>query len=167
MDKHPLAGLTELETLHQPQVKDLAWALLAPPLLAPRNCSAHWLGPAWCEHAWRDYYPRLLELDANPLPLQAYINDRKDHRLGSYFESLLEFWLADPANNLYRLIASHIAIRDGQQTLGELDFLVQDKASGQFQHWEVAVKFYLGIQAGGNYEYWVGPGLGGRLDLKV
>jgi hypothetical protein len=165
--KKPLATLADLQVFHHHLVKDLAWALLAPPLLLPRNTGAQWLGHAWCQRAWRDYLPRLLQLDADPSPLHTHMQNRKDKRLGSHFESLLEFWLADPANTLYRFVASHVAIRDKLQTIGELDFLVQDKASGQFQHWEVAVKFYLGIRPGGDHANWVGPGLGDRLDLKV
>jgi hypothetical protein len=159
--------LADLHDYRQPLVRDMAWALRASPLLAPRSNDVQWLGPGWCERAWRDYRPRLEALDADPAALQTHLAGQRDKRLGSHFESLLAFWLADPANSLYRLVASHIPIRDGNRTLGELDFLVQDKASGRFQHWEVAVKFYLGVKAGGDYHHWVGPGLGDRLDLKV
>jgi hypothetical protein len=62
------------------------------------------------------------------------------------------------------LIAQNIQIQSAKRTLGELDYLIRD--GDEVVHLEVAVKFYLSVTAG-DHEYWVGPALRDRLDLKV
>lgn len=151
-------------------MRDLAWVLASPPLLAPVSRSPQkirWLNTAWADRAWCCSETWLAALDHDPAPLLEALARDSDHRLGSYFESLLAFWLAWPGNPLYRLIAHGLAIRSSGRTLGELDFLVEDRQSGEIQHWEVAVKFYLGIREGRGHENWIGPGMRDRLDLKV
>ncbi len=150
-----------------PAVRDLAWAIASPPLLNPRSPGVRWLNAAWCERAFRASYDWLAALDQNPEPLLSALAQRSDPRLGSYFEALLAFWLTWEDNPLYRLIGRNLAVRSKNLTLGELDFLVEERQSGELQHWEVAVKFYLGVAAGGELSHWVGPGLKDRLDLKV
>lgn len=155
-------------------VRDLAWVLASPPLLAPtcqdspaNHSKIRWLGTAWSDLAYAASEEWLAELDRHPGPLLASLACRPDRRLGSYFENLLSFWLSWPANPLYRLLGHGLPVRVDNRTLGELDFLVEDRSSGEIQHWEVAVKFYLGIRAGREHENWIGPGLRDRLDLKV
>ncbi len=148
-------------------VRDLAWVLASPPLLQPPANGVSWLDAGWCKHAYAASEEWLVALDHCPVPLLATLEQRKDQRLGSYFEGLLAFWLAWPENPLYRLVGQNLAVRDGKRTQGELDFLVQDRQSGELQHWEVAVKFYLGTASGGAHANWQGPGLKDRLDLKV
>ncbi len=151
----------------QPVVRDLAWALASPPLLNPSPADVRWLNAAWCERAFRASYNWLAALDQNPGPLLSALARRGDPRLGSYFEALLAFWLTWEDNPLYRLVGRNLAVRSKNLTLGELDFLVEERQSGELQHWEVAVKFYLGVAPGGVLSQWVGPGLKDRLDLKV
>lgn len=154
-----------------PVVRDLAWVLGSPPLLrASRSAAAdspRWLDAAWCRHTLQASTDWLTGLDADPAPLLAHLAHEHDHRLGSHFESLLAFWLAWPDNPAYQLIARNLAVREAGRTLGELDFLVRDRHSGVLQHWEVAVKFFLGVRPGGDASAWIGPGLRDRLDLKL
>lgn len=155
-----------------PQVRDLAWVLASPPLLSPaRSRTAtgrpvHWLNASWCTAMYEASHDWLRSLDNTPEPLLAALADR-DSRLGRYFENLIGFWLAWPENPFYRLVQRSLAICSQHRTLGELDFLVEDRRSGRLQHWEVAVKFYLGTVPGGDYRHWLGPALHDRLDLKV
>lgn len=150
-------------------VRDLAWALRSPPLLRTPagEEQVRWLDEDWCERAYQAYAPRLAELDHNPAALLAHLQEKTDKRLGSQFEALLEFWLADPANGRYRLLAHGLPIRSGKQTLGELDFVVQELASGEIEHWEVAIRFYLGTQPDHEQSSWIGIDPSDRLDLKV
>lgn len=160
------------QSFNTQQVRDLAWVLASPPLLAParsRTTSGlpvHWLSTAWSTSVLDASHSWLLELDREPSALLATLAAR-DGRLGRYFENLLAFWLAWPGNPFYRLLHRGVAICSHRRTLGELDFLVEDKRSGKLQHWEVAVKFYLGTAPGGGYSHWIGPALKDRLDLKV
>lgn len=153
-----MTGVPWLRWRHQ-AVRDLAWAMASPPLLTPVNESACWPGNDWCQQVWHDSRDWLSELDRDPAPLLQVLSARRDPRLGSYFEGLLAFWLASPANRRYRLIAGNLPVRAHRQTLGELDFLVEDRLQGEIQHWEVAVKFYLGVAAdSGDAAGWIGPG---------
>jgi len=65
------------------------------------------------------------------------------------------------------LIERNLQINDGERTLGEMDFIVRDNKSGRYAHWELAIKFYLGIGDTVNHAAWHGPGKKDRLDLKV
>ncbi|MDF3029504.1 MAG: hypothetical protein K0R03_62 [Moraxellaceae bacterium] len=149
-----------------PVVRDLAWVLASPPLLQPSGTGLRWLNDAWGERAFRASEGWLAALDQHPAPLRDVLA-RRPGRLGTYFETLLLFWLSWPGNPLYRLVAHNLPVRTKTRTLGELDFLVEERASGALQHWEVAVKFYLGVAPGGAHAGWIGPGLKDRLDLKV
>lgn len=126
----------------------------------------HWISQAWSESALESSLEWLNALDRHPAPLLSALSG-SDGRLGHYFENLLAFWLSWPANPQYRLVSHGTPIRSRNLTIGELDFLVEDRRSGRLQHWEVAVKFYLGVQPEGDYRYWVGPALKDRLDIKV
>lgn len=154
-------------------VRDLAWVLGSPPLLCPRDThgeqagAPRWLDQAWCDRAVAVSQAWLARLDRDPEPLQAHLARERDHRLGSHFESLLAFWLGWPDNPLCQLVARNLPVRVDGRTLGEFDFLVRDRANGELQHWEVAVKFFLGVQSGGQARHWIGPGLRDRLDLKL
>lgn len=145
------------------EVRDLAWVIGSPPLLTQPgwpdsgDCR-HWLS---CSQDW------LATLDADPAALLGFLAEARDHRLGHAVERLLCFWLSWPDNPCYRLVAHQVAIREDGRTLGELDFVVRSMATGQLEHWEIAVKFFLGIAPGGRLRDWVGPGLRDRLDLKV
>lgn len=154
------------------QVRDLAWVLASPPLLQPsrsHTADGHpvrWINMAWCESVLQTSLDWLHQLDREPSPLLEALAGR-DGRLGHYFENLLAFWLSWEANPLYRLVYRGLRVCSKQRTIGEMDFLVEDRRSGALQHWEVAVKFYLGTHPGGDYRHWVGPALQDRLDLKV
>ncbi|WP_237062621.1 DUF1853 family protein [Microbulbifer zhoushanensis] len=82
-------------------------------------------------------------------------------RLGVYFENLWAFAFQQHPD--YRLLHRNLPLRAGGRTLGELDFVVHHLPSGLTEHWEIAVKFYLQVQG----EFWVGPGLRDRLDIKL
>ena len=90
---------------------------------------------------------------------------QKDQRLGSYFETLWSFALQ--LNPRYQLIERNLQIHDGERTLGEMDFIVLDNETGRYAHWELAIKFYLGVDDTVNLDAWHGPGKKDRLDLKV
>lgn len=90
-------------------------------------------------------------------------NDQQQNtgRLGVYFENLWEFAFRHHPD--YELLHRNLPLRADGRTLGELDFVVHHLPSGATEHWEVAVKFYLQVDA----KHWVGPGLRDRLDIKL
>ncbi len=141
-----------------PAVRHLAWLCQAPPLInASSVFDVRTALPS-------DYHEQLHELDQNPEPLHARLADANNRRLGRYFENLYHFLLSDVLN--WTVLLRNVPVRNEQgRTLGELDFIVRNPATGRLQHHEVAVKFYLAFDTGYTTR-WYGPNARDRLDLK-
>lgn len=141
---------------------NLLWAVTTEDI--SRDSSLPWL-PRPRRDAINAYFSRADIRDRLAPALEASIRrcdeQQKNTRLGAYFENLWEF--AFTRHPDYRLLHRNLPLRADGRTLGELDFVVQHLPSGATEHWEVAVKFYLQVE--GNY--WVGPGLRDRLDIKL
>ncbi|XOV88814.1 MAG: DUF1853 family protein [Pseudomonadota bacterium] len=128
--------------------RDLAWCLQSPALLANER---------WCEQ---------LPLDVTPISLPAPAHPHR-FRLGQQFERLLLAWLE--ASDRYQCLYHNLQVQDGKRTLGEFDFLVRSlvETSHPVEHWEAAVKFYLGTGDLNCTNRWFGPNTADRLDLKL
>lgn len=146
-------------------VRDLAWAIASPPLLIPEKTACIWYKDKWYQDLYVSSKDWLHKLDDDPEQLQDRLDSQKDRRLGRYFETLWAFWLEHSSR--FDVIEQNLPLRDDGKTLGEIDFLVFDKKLGKCLHWEVAVKFYLGVGNTRRHANWHGPGKKDRLDLKV
>lgn len=160
-----LAVMTNAIPYRTAAVRDLAWSLQSPPLLCRRDAGVRWPESAWYKNAYREFAPVLQQLDSRPEPLLNFLDGRKDRRLGNYFETLLRYWLVESTR--YSLLYANLPLRDKEKTLGEFDFIVRDEVSGKTLHWEVAVKFYLGVGDTTQACNWWGPARRDRLDLKT
>lgn len=162
-----------------PLVRELAFCIASPPLLA------HW--PASLAHHanqfisaqdivlpdyqfWQqqfvNYLPRLQQLDIHPQQLEQHISSLRSRRLGIRFEHLLAFWLQDNTYHPFTLLGQGIKRMDGQRTVGEIDFLILNQDTQHIEHWEVAIKFYLG-ESHLNPEHWLGANRRDSLDRKL
>jgi len=148
-----------------PEVRDLAWSLCSPALLQRRDAGVHWPDDAWYASIGKQFRPQLSRLDANPQALHAILAQRRDRRLGHYFETLWRYWLEH--NPAYRLLHANLPVRTAGNTLGEFDLLVHDRQTDKVLHWELAIKFYLGTGDTRHPANWWGPGKRDRLDLKT
>lgn len=148
-----------------PLVRDLYWALSSTPLLSRPDAGIRWPDSDWFSDISRAYADRLATLDENPQPLHDAIQAQKDRRLGRYFETLWRFWLEN--NGRYRLLYANLPVRSADRTLGEFDLLVEDGKTGNTLHWELAVKFYLGVGDTTQPQNWLGPAQHDRLDIKT
>jgi len=148
-----------------PLVRDLAWALSSPPVLQRSDPQVRWPENNWFKQISGKYADVLERLDRDPRPLRKIVDARKDRRLGSYFETLWHFWLN--SNRRYRLLFANLPLHSGSRTLGEFDFLVKDQKTGKTLHWEIAVKFYLGMADTSQPTNWLGPARRDRLDIKT
>ena len=153
-----LATHAPWETYRRPYVRDLAYVLACPNLLT------EWLdfAPHQNTHAifvhsasfWRQqfeaYQRRLEELDSTNAyqALTRYLLKRPSpNRLGFHFEGLLSFWLQDGfARKLhpYETLASNVQLYNGKQTIGELDLILYNHKEHLMEHWELAIKFFMG-----------------------
>lgn len=148
-----------------PHVSNLAWAISSPPLLLPDDSECTWYSNAWYRQASVESAELMQQADREPSKLESMLAEQPDRRLGNYFETLWAYWLS--TNPRFELLGRNLQINDQGRTIGELDFIVFDRAVGKCLHWEVAIKFYLGLGDTGMQRNWLGPGKKDRLDLKV
>ena len=161
-------------------VRDLAWVIRSPVLLnadyyadgtsynagkTAQHRYAEILDDKFCVQLYGEHYAWLLQQDQSPQRLHNWLAQRKSHRLGYYFEHLVEYWLRHLVGEGY--FAAHVPVRRGKQTLGEFDFLFAQPGANELQHWEVAVKFYLAHRHEDDSILFYGPQARDRLDLKV
>jgi len=149
---------------HQ-SVRDLAWAVTSPPLITQLSHSCVWPDSQWYQSIAEETLPWLHSVDADPAELDELLAAQNDRRLGRYFETLWLYWLRH--NKRYQIIENNLQIIIDGETLGELDLIVFDRVTKQTAHWELAVKFYLGIGNTREMSNWHGPNLHDRLDIKV
>jgi len=162
-----LASLADFPSrLRHPQVRDLAWAILSPPLLGEGPwCQRHPLSASRWSSEPGLLADWLLRLDEQPSALQTWLAQNNLRRLGTYYERLWQFALCQAPD--VELLIANLPIRQANHTLGELDLLLRD-AQG-VHHLELAVKFYLGLGEGDctRHDHWIGPGCQDRLDTKL
>lgn len=147
-------------------VRDLAWTIGSPTLLDPLHAafSGRVLDDAFFSTRLAEAEAWLCELDRNPEPLHTFIEAHHSHRLGHYFESLVEFWLRHlGAANL----RTRLQVGEPGHSIGEFDFVFRKEGWGGWQHWEAAVKFYLQQAPGQEWAGFIGPNPRDRLADKL
>lgn len=172
------------ESYHHPVVRDIAWILTTPPLLAASLHSS--IAPALpCLATLNTDTARqwLNTLENNPT-LLGELNRSNYRRLGLYCEALVAFIFKQPqAFHNYHLRAKNLQITKEGRTLGELDFIFSDD-NGQYAHLEMAVKYYLfdaltpgattkgpeneiQVSVATSADQFIGPNRKDRLDIKI
>jgi hypothetical protein len=169
-------------------VRDLSWLLRSPALLA-RGAFGDLLSDPFAPRLFGPdpdvAMAHLLQrLERDPAPLAATQASGRERRLGRYAERLFSVWLGEVPG--LKRVAMGLPVREpqpGGRTLGECDALFQTP-TGAFEHWELAVKFYLEIDDGSasavtsarapgpqpdlrGCERYVGAGLADRFDWKL
>jgi len=141
-------------------LRHLAWLLSAPPLWQE----------AWRWHLSPREQDRIrMTLDhwaAHPETGPAFLRDTPAPRLGLYFERLYDCLMTELLG--WEKVINNLPVRGQGRTLGELDFIFRNPDTGELEHHEVAVKFYLGHPGPDGIEpLWYGPNARDRLDLKT
>ncbi|WP_201503020.1 DUF1853 family protein [Psychrobacter cibarius] len=168
------------DVYQRPYVRDLAYVLACPNVLtewldfAPHQ-NTHTVS-VHSAHFWKQqfaaYQQRLEELDSTNAyqVLTRYLLKRPSpNRLGFHFEGLLSFWLEDGfARKLhpYETLASNVQLYNGKQTTGELDLILYNHQDKLTEHWELAIKFFMG-SAPFAPENWVGINSNDNLQRKM
>lgn len=174
------ANYAPWEAYQRPYVRDLAYILACP------NVLTEWLDflphqnihtvSVHSAHFWRQqfeaYQQRLKELDTTNdyQALTRYLLKRPSpNRLGFHFEGLLSFWLEDGfARKLhpYETLANNVQLYNGKQTIGELDLILYNHEEKLTEHWELAIKFFMGAAP---FEpiNWVGINSNDNLQRKM
>jgi hypothetical protein len=152
--------------LRHPEVRDLAWVILAPPMLSetPWPQRHPLTGSDWVQSP-QQLADWLIRLDQDSSALNHWLALGATRRLGLYYERLWQFAVHQAPG--VAMIAANLPIRVGGHTLGELDMLLRD--GDGVHHVELAIKLYLGPQDGNGKDpaQWLGPGCHDRLDRKL
>jgi hypothetical protein len=155
-----------MRTLKVPAVRDLAWAIGSPTLLDPRYplFTGRLVEDEFCMQQLAGAERWLTDLDQAAEPLHAFLGQRHTHRLGHYFENLIEFWLHHSATEHLR---AGLQVRTDAKAVGEFDFVFRSDAWGGWHHWETAVKFYLESVPADDWRAFLGPNPEDCLDDKL
>ena len=174
------ANYAPWEAYQRPFVRDLAYVLACPNVLttwldfAPHQ-TTHTIfvhSASFWQQQFEAYQQRLKELDTTNdyQALTRYLLKRPSpNRLGFHFEGLLSFWLEDGfARKLhsYETLANNVQLYNGKQTIGELDLILYNHEEKLTEHWELAIKFFMGAAP---FEpiNWVGINSNDNLQRKM
>jgi hypothetical protein len=146
-----MTNLSLEDSEHQQLQRDGHWSVYSPPLIALPSQGF----PS--KHFFTE-----LAFEEAPLAWPAP-TDWQRFRLGIQFERLWQCALRHLKG--YELLASNLQVQGPTATLGEFDLIVQN--GDTLEHWELAVKFYLGTGDTTQASAWFGPNPTDRLDLKL
>jgi len=168
------------ERYQRPFVRDLAYALASPPvlndwvdhrpLINTPTVTMH--SADFWQQQFANYQDRLALLDNTKAyrDLTRFLMSRPSpYRLGFHFEGLLHFWLSDgfaQGCHPYEVLAHNVQLYREKQTIGELDYILRNHDTGEIEHWELAIKFFLG-SAPYHYANWVGMNSRDNLERKM
>ncbi len=146
---------------HHKIVRDLAWCISSPELLNETL--------SFGDNIMKDYFlefqEKLTKLDKNSLELETFLSHKNTLRLGHYYEALICFWLQNSIK--FDLLANNVPLRNQEKiTIGEVDLIVFNKITKDYEHWELAVKFYLAYIKKGQTDY-IGPNANDHFHLKL
>jgi hypothetical protein len=156
-----------LTTIKTKEVRDLAWVIGSEPLIskAVETNQFEVIDGARCRQQLELHSDWLLSLAAAPEPLLAYLPSQSYFKLGHYFEALVGFWLTNSPS--FESVERNIQINTTKRTLGEADVVLLPTNSDTFQHWELAVKYYLGTNNSTEWAAWIGPNPSDSLAIKM
>lgn len=125
----------------------------------------------WCIHSnplihieGDNRWPSAKWFHSLPLPDREFLFEPPaNYRLGFRFEALIKAWIEQA--KAFELIEANLPVRDAKRTLGEFDLLVRHRH--RTEHWELAVKFYLGVGDTTNPSYFFGPNPADTLHTKL
>lgn len=92
------------------------------------------------------------------LPFDSFPCYEGSQRIGFYYQWLVKQCLTQSSS--YQLLAEELQVERDKRTLGAVDFVVKNPC-GDLEHWEVAIKFYLGFEG-----EWRGPNAKDTLAKK-
>jgi len=128
-------------------IEDFKWCIQSPPLMQFED------DQCWPDEPWFQGW-KLAPITTPKLT---------EYKLGLRFEAIVIHWIElEPSLNL---LAKNLVVHDGKRTIGEFDLIVEN--NGTVEHWELAVKFYLGIGDVLNLNNWHGPDPSDTLARKI
>ncbi|TYP71627.1 hypothetical protein BD809_10837 [Aquimarina intermedia] len=124
--------------------------------------------PSLLEYIPNTFDPFLVQQDKIPSEeeLKKHIHIHPNEVLGKRVEHFFEYYIK--THSAFELLRSGIQVFKEKQTIGELDFLVKNKATQSFLHIELVYKFYIydPTIAASHETGWIGPNRKDSYDLK-
>lgn len=157
-------GAALLRRTRSPDVRSLVALVLAPTLITPERSPFPILEDAWRETTLHHQAAWLEQLDADPRPLSDHLLRSNARQLGRYAEALWQFWFTHLPGAIVH--AAGLAVNDGNQVRGELDFILTLPHLPGVQHLETGYKFFLHCPPGDDLSRFVGTNPEDRLDRK-
>ncbi|MGO1693180.1 MAG: DUF1853 family protein [Marinobacter sp.] len=148
-----------IKSYQTPAIRHLAWLCQAPQLMR---------SPITFEPIQNlpSNYPDILKAwDQDTSVAPPLLSEPPQRRLGFYFERLYQVMLEDLLG--WPILLKNQQIQSSGRTIGELDFVVHNRADDRIEHHEIAIKFYLGVPEQHGPTQWYGPNARDRLDLKT
>ena len=101
------------------------------------------------------------------LPHLPEIEIKENLRLGHRVEKIVSDLIKASTN--YKIRYENIQIKEGNKTIGEIDFIIEEIKSKQLIHLELAYKFYLfdPSLSSSQFNNWIGPNRNDSLKDKV
>ncbi|MDZ4751754.1 MAG: DUF1853 family protein [Flavobacteriales bacterium] len=148
-------------------LRDLEWLIKSEPMLSNPGPE---LGHIWVNErinfALSELHANWLsELENDSLELQNFMSGSENRLLGKHYERLFEFWMRSSPHLEH--IKSNIQITRNGETYSEIDFLIRNKISEEFIHFEVSCKYYLASENSSRHEVWIGPNGNDSLSEKM
>lgn len=143
------------------ELADVLWLLQSPALI--RRDRYPLVGDARLYLAGQQLQAKWQDQDCDRLAAEAaewVAAQPRTYKLGIRAEALLVWGLRQLPR--FRLLAHQLQLRDGSNCLGELDFLIEDRALRRYEHWELALKFF-----GWSGDQWIGPDSKDQLTQKL
>ena len=155
-----------MRSLHNGDVRRLAWAIGSPSLFEPGNPA--WQGrlrnDAWSAQELARCADWLHQQDRTPDALKLALGDPLINTpLGHTFEKLVLFWQATRPD--VRASTRGLMVRNGGRTLGEFDIVLL-RHDGVIETLEVTVKYYLNLRPELGIEGCIGPRAFDRMSDK-
>lgn len=155
----------DLPVFRHHQVASLAWAVGSAPLLKQSVQGLSILDEEQCDHWFFKHEAWFLELDKNPSSLLAWLEHDSQKLLGRRFESMLAYFFSH--SPYFHVLHQQVVLMDGKNTVGEIDFIVEDLLNEEILHIEVACKYYIGLENTTDWQNWIGPNGHDSLYLKM
>jgi len=145
----------------------LAWVIGSIPLMSFNHKAESYkkLNTEWFKSEAMRCNGFLLQLDANPQPLEEALAHEGRELLGKRFEKFVEFWLR--YSGRFEVLMSNVQLKQNKRTIGEIDYLVKELDSGDIWHLEVACKYYLGYNNSSLWTNWKGMNAVDTLEDKM
>jgi hypothetical protein len=161
-------GIIRYRELHSDQLlQDLFWCINSENLLIenPPDLDGDLLKSLVGNNYRNEFQSWFHSLKVKPDKLIDFFDSNDQLIVGKYFERLLYFFFEHFSQ--YEIILAGKQLFDKKRTIGELDFVINDRGIKRILHIEVALKYYMSYRNTAKHSMWIGPNGSDTLAKKM